>query len=88
MARSVFLSFNENFKHALTLTVISITAPALFYLPTSMSVACGFSIGIPRGVRMAFFQMKSLSPDLLLPTAAKSKHKFFWKKFVLTSFGC
>jgi hypothetical protein len=26
-------------KHALTLTAISITAPALFYLPTSMLVA-------------------------------------------------
>jgi hypothetical protein len=46
----------KQLKHALTLTAISITAPALFYLPTSMSVA-------------GFFQTASLLYDLLFPKA-------------------
>ena len=30
---------------------------------------------------LGFFHTASLLCDLLFPTAAKSKHKFFWKKF-------
>tara|TARA_R110002153_G_scaffold104022_3_gene241591 strand:+ start:5510 stop:5767 length:258 start_codon:yes stop_codon:yes gene_type:complete len=53
------------------LPAISITAPALFYLPTSMSVACSFSIAIP-AKRLTFslqiqkVSKKSLSPNYAL----------------------
>jgi len=44
----------------LALTAISITAPALFYLPTSMSVA-------------AFFTQHPCCTTYFLPAVAKSK---------------
>tara|TARA_R110000751_G_scaffold307911_1_gene435139 strand:+ start:63377 stop:63631 length:255 start_codon:yes stop_codon:yes gene_type:complete len=35
----------------------------------------------PRGVRLAVFTSNPFAAIYFLPTAAKSKHKFFWKKF-------
>jgi hypothetical protein len=65
--------FSKELRHALTLTAISITAPALFYLPTSMSVACDFLIGIPRGG-------SRLPNDLLFTYSRKKLAHIFLEK--------